>query len=107
MYLSLAVHKLEKFSSKPGSINFEGLVHLLGYIRENNTLGLKYYSDMNDAPVSDLLRKASINTKNHLMAFSDSSWKYCPDTGRNIGAYIIFYQGVPIDHGTHVPGLVS
>ena len=26
-----------------------------------------------------------------------------PDTGRSIGAYIIFYQGVTIDHGTPVP----
>ena len=24
-------------------------------------------------------------------------------TGRSTGAYIIFYQGGPIDHGTHVP----
>ena len=37
------------------------------------------------------------------MAFSDSSWKDCPDTVRITGAYIIFYQGGPIDHGTHVP----
>ena len=37
------------------------------------------------------------------MAFSDFRWQYCPDTGRNTGAYIIFYQGGPIDHGTHVP----
>ena len=38
------------------------------------------------------------------MAFSDSSWQDFPDTGRSTGAYIIFYQGGPIDHGTHVPG---
>ena len=30
-----------------------------------------------------------------------------PDTDRSTGAYIIFYQGGPIDHGTHVPGPVS
>ena len=41
------------------------------------------------------------------MAFSDSSWQDCPDTGRNTGAYIIFYQGGPIDPGTHVPGPVE
>ena len=28
-------------------------------------------------------------------------------TGRSTGAYIIFYQGGPIDHGTPVPGPVS
>ena len=41
------------------------------------------------------------------MAFSDSSCQDCPDTGRSIGAYIIFYQGGIIEHGTHVPGLVQ
>ena len=62
---------------------------------------------MNDAPVTDLLRQANINTKNHLMAFSDSSWQDCPDTERSTGAYIIFYQGGPIDHVTPVPGPVA
>ena len=38
------------------------------------------------------------------MAFSDSSSQYFPDTGRSTGAYIIFYQGGPIDHGTQVSG---
>ena len=41
------------------------------------------------------------------MDFSDSSWQDCPDTGRSTGAYIIFYQGGLIDHGTHVPGPVA
>ena len=76
---------------------------MLRYIRYNKTLGLKYYADLNNAPVTDLLRQANINTKNRLMNFSDSSWQYCPDTGSSTGSYIIFYQGGPIDHGTHVP----
>ena len=80
---------------------------MLRYIRENNTLGLKYYSDMKYAPVSDLLRKSSIDTENQLMAFSDYIWKYCTDTGRSTGAYIIFYKVGPIDHGTRVPGPVA
>ena len=41
------------------------------------------------------------------MDFSDFSWQDCPDTGRISGQYIIFYQGGPIDHGTHVPGPVA
>ena len=105
--LSFTVHKLAKFSDNPGKVHFERLIHLLRYIRDNKTLGLKYYADLNDSPVTDLLRQANINTKNHLMAFSDSSWKDFPDTGRITGAYIIFYQGGTIDHGTHVPGPVS
>ena len=62
---------------------------------------------MNYAPVTDLLRQASIKTENHLMDFYDYSWQDFPDTGRSTGAYFIFYQGRPIEHGTHVPGPVA
>ena len=95
MDLSFAVHKLAKFPSDPGKVHFEGLVHLLRYIRDNKTLGLKYYADLNDAPVTDLLIQANIKTNNNVMDVSDSSRQDCPDTGRSTGAYIIFYQGGP------------
>ena len=36
------------------------------------------------------------------MGFYDSTWQYCPYIGRSTGAYIIFYQGGPIDHGTNI-----
>ena len=90
MELSFAVHKLAKFSANPVKVHFEGLVHLLRYLRDNKTLVLKYYADINDASVTDLLRQDNIKTKNHLMAFSDSSWQDCPDTGRSTGVYNIF-----------------
>ena len=38
--LSFAAHKLAKFSANPGKVHFEGLVHLLRYIREHKNLGL-------------------------------------------------------------------
>ena len=41
------------------------------------------------------------------MDFSDPSWEDFPDTVISTVAYIIFYQGGPIDYGTHVPGPVS
>ena len=45
-----------------------------------------------------------VSTMKHaLQGSSDSSWQDCPDTGRSIGAFIIFFQGGPIDHGKHVP----
>ena len=102
MDLSFTVHKLAKFSENPGKLQFEVLVHLLRYIRDNKNLVLKYYANINYAPVSDLLRQASIKNDNHLVDFSDSSWKDFSDTGRSTGEYIIFYQGGPIDYGTHV-----
>ena len=65
------MQKLAKFSAILGKVHFEVLVHLLRYIRYNKNLGLKYYTDMNNAPVTDLLIQASIKTENHLMDFSD------------------------------------
>ena len=70
-------------------------------------MALKYYSDMNNATVTDLLGQASIKNEKHLIDFSDSSWQDCPDTGRSTGAYMICYKDGPIDHVTHVPGPVS
>ena len=103
MHLRFAVHKLAKFQKTLVNYTFEVLVHLLRYIRDNKTLVLKYFADMIDAPVLDLLRQASIKTENRLMDFYDSSWQDYSDIGRSIGAYIIFYQGGPIDHGTNFP----
>ena len=54
--LSLSVHKLAKFPENTGKLQFEGLVHILRYIRYNKTMGLKHYADMNDTLVSDILR---------------------------------------------------
>ena len=68
---------------------------------------LKYYAAMNDELLYDLLRQARINTENNLMDLSDSSWQDCPNNGRSTGAYIIFYQGGTLEHGTHVPGPVA
>ena len=60
--LSFTVHKLAKFSENPGKVHFEGFIHLLRYIKENKTLCMNYYADINDAPVTDLLIQASIKT---------------------------------------------
>ena len=68
---------------------------------------LKYYSDIKYAPLSDLLRQASIKNENQLMDLSDSSWKDCSDIGRSTGAYIIFYQGGTINHGKFFTGTVD
>ena len=105
--LSSSVHKLSKLSSSSGKVHFEVLVNLLRYIRDNMNLCLKYYDDMKDEPLSDMFIQANMNNDKKLMAYYDSSWKYCPDTDRRTGAYIIFYQGESIYNVTHFPGPVS
>ena len=42
--LIFAVHKLSTFSENSSKVHSEVLVHLLRYIKENTTLGLKYYA---------------------------------------------------------------
>ena len=70
-------------------------------------MGLKYYDEMKDEPLSNVLRKAIFGTENQLMVFSDYIWKDFPENDRITGSYIIFDQGEPIDHGTHVRGSVA
>ena len=74
---------------------------------DNNTLGLKYYDDMKDSPLSDLLRQFRIKSENQLLAFSNYVYQDFTDTVMSTGACITFYQSGPIDHGTHVPGPVD
>ena len=105
--LSSSLQKISKFSSNTGKFHFEGLVYLSRYIRDNITLGLKYFTNTKDTPLSDLLIQPSIKTENQLMAFFDFSWQDFPYTGRSKLAYIIFYKSGKIDHGTHVPGPVA
>ena len=49
--LCFALHKLANFPSNPGKVNFEGLVHLLRYIRDNNNLSLVYYANIEHEPI--------------------------------------------------------
>ncbi|MGH7974586.1 MAG: hypothetical protein ACREBR_03590, partial [bacterium] len=51
-----AVMKLVKFNNNPGKSHFEALIHLLGYLRDNPSLGLRFYSNLDDAPVTRLLK---------------------------------------------------
>ena len=64
VYLCFEVHNIENVSSNPGKVHLEGLVCLLRYIRDNKNLGYIYYSKIEDAPLSDLLRQDRINTDN-------------------------------------------
>ena len=57
---------------------------------------------MGDTPLYEILRYAIIMNENQLMVLSDSIWQDCPHTGIITGAYIVFYQGGPIDNCTHV-----
>ena len=66
-----------------------------------------YYSKIWDAPLYDLLIQDIIYNDNQLMVFYYYIRKECTYTGIRTGAYIVFYQVVPIDHFTHILGPVA
>ena len=96
-----------KFSSNSGRVHFEGLVHLFRYIRDSKNLGLRYFSNIEDVPLSNLLRQASIINDNQLIVFPDSIWQDFLDNFRSTGAYIVFNQSVSIDHCSTVSQLCA
>ena len=82
-------------------------MHLLRCIRDNKNLGLRYYSMIEDSLPSDILRQDSTNTEKQLLLLSIYIWQYWWVTCSSTGAYIVFYQGGPICHCTHVPGTLA
>ena len=105
----------QSFHQIHGKEHFESLIHLLGYIRDNETLVLNYdddmkdkllsnllYDEIRDEYLSDLFRQAIIRTDNQLIFLLDYSWQDFQENYRSTGSYIIFDQGGPIDIGTHV-----
>ena len=83
------------------------MVKLLRYSRDNKILGLRYYAKIEDAPIFDLTIQAIIKTDNQLMVLYDYRWQECTDTDRSKGAYMMFYQGGPIDNFTYVSDPVA
>jgi hypothetical protein len=64
--VSYAVNKLAKFARKPGRKHFEALLHLLWYLCNNSYLGLKYYSNIEEAPLTKMLMEQIIS-RMHLL----------------------------------------
>ena len=96
--LQFPIRKLAKFMRAPGRNHFKALIHLLHHIRCNHTDGLTYYSNAVDSPLANLLYSQNIDiTQSAFIAFADSSWQDCPDTGRSTGGYHIFMQGGIVD----------
>jgi len=105
--LQFAVRKLVKFSRMPGKNHFRAMLHTFHHIRCFHLVGLTFYSDVMDAPVSRLLFENDIPPNHPLIAYSDSSWQDCPDTGRSTGGYVLFMQGGVVDAASCLPDPVA
>jgi hypothetical protein len=102
-----AINKLAKFSKKPGRKHFEALFHLLRYLRDHSSYGLRFYSDHTISPISIMLKKEELIQNHPFYAFSDSSWADDVDYGRSTGCYIITYMGGVVDHSSNLPNPIA
>jgi hypothetical protein len=100
--LQFAIQKLAKYMRLP--VHFCSIQHLLHHIQCNHKFGLKYYSDVLDSPLLQLLFSNNIDPlDSHICVFADSLWQDCPDTGRSTGGYHIFVQGNIVDSAMTFP----
>jgi hypothetical protein len=76
-----AVNKLAKFTRKPGKVHYEALLHLLRYLRNNSLYGVRFYSNLSDAPIYQMLLSQNIEESHPFFGFTDSSWNDDPDHG--------------------------
>jgi hypothetical protein len=70
-------------------------------------LGIRFYSDLEQAPLIQTLNNENIQQIHRLFRFSDSSWNDDIDHGQSTGCFIIKYMGGIIDHSSNLPGLVA
>ena len=102
--LNSNINKLAKFSNNPGITHYRCLLHLIGYIKNTPSKGIKFYSKYENFQIFLLLKEHNITSNNKsVITFCNSSWNDCVDTGRSTGGHITFIQGGSIDYGSHLP----
>ena len=102
--VSYSVNKLAKYSNNPGINHYKALLHLIGFLKINNTKGLTFYSDVKESPLHKPLKENGIIMKfDSIITFTDSSWNDCKDTGRSTGGHVTLIQGGAVDYGSHLP----
>lgn len=83
------------------------MIHLLEYLKKNQNRGLKYYNDVKDSPIYEILAQYGIDPVHALFGTHDASWQDCQDTARSTGSYIHFAQGSPVDFSSYVPSPIA
>jgi hypothetical protein len=102
-----AVNKVAKFTKHPGRKHFDALIHVLRYLRDNTYLGIRFYHDVTEAPITKMLMMENIQQTHPFYGFSDSLWNDDVDTGRSTGCFIIVYMGGIVDHSSNLPDPIA
>ena len=103
--ISFAVNKLARFSNNPGVIiHFRYFLHLIGYIKNTPSKGLKFYSVYEYSQIYLLLKEHNITSDDKsAIPCSGPSWNDYVDTGRSTGGHVTFIEGGSFDYGSHLP----
>ena len=78
--IAAAVSSLSRFNNNPGLPHWDGVQHLLRYLKGTSGEGLCYRRGMSTA----------------LMGYCDSSHLTCPDTGRSRAAFVLLSAGAAV-----------
>ena len=95
-------NKLAKSANNPGIKDFEALMHVFGYLRQNPDYSVKFYADVTQSPSNEICTRHNI-TPTDIIGFSDTSWQDCPDTGRSTCGFKVFVQGGLVDAQSTMP----
>ena len=89
--ITFAVTKMARFMRMPGKIHYQGLIRLLGYLQDNSNFGIKFYKNVKNSPIMQVLNRNGKINAHTFFRFCKSSWQDCMDTGRSTGLFILFY----------------
>jgi len=86
-----AVNKLAKYTRLPGRNHFEALLHVLWHLRDNALLGIRFYSDLSQAPLIATLKSQQIEQKHPSLVFLTPRGMTTLTLDRVLGVYHHLY----------------
>ena len=58
--ITYAVNKLAKFANSPGITHFRAILHLIGFLKNTSSKGIKFNADITYSPIYKMLRENNI-----------------------------------------------
>ena len=96
--------QISKYTNVPGIVHYRVLLHLIGFIKGNPNKGIKFYQDVFKIHFYLVLSDNNIKvSRGSIIAFTDSSWNDCVNTGRSTGGYITMIQPGVVDYRSQIP----
>lgn len=102
--IAYAVTKLAQYASKPTQRHWNGILHVLKYLRSHDSVRLRLGKVTEPSPPINLPVSVPLEA---LVGFFDASLMDCQTTRRSTGAYLFFLSGALISWVLKKQGLVA